>query len=145
RELGSIRLVELAQALVRLPSHTGCPRQEEAVARALAAWLRESGIEVELREVAPGRPNLLASIAGPSPGRHLLLCGHTDTLPLNSGDPGSGLSGALHDGWLRGRGSVDMKGALAAMAAAMAALFRTGALPAGRLTLAAIVDEEMES
>jgi len=136
-------LVALAARLVRIPSHPGVPRQEEAVARALAEYLGRHGLGAELVEVEPGRPNLLCTLAGGGPGRRLLLCGHTDTVPLNAVDPGSGFSGEVRDGRLHGRGAVDMKGALAAMAAALVALRRSGALTAGDVTLAAVVDEEM--
>jgi acetylornithine deacetylase/succinyl-diaminopimelate desuccinylase len=136
-------LVELAARLVRIPSHPGVARQEEAVARALAGYLRGHGLEPELVEVRPGRPNILCTLAGAAPGRTLLLCGHTDTVPLNAGDPGTGFSGAARDGRLEGRGAVDMKGALAAMAAALVALRRAGEPAAGAVTLAAVIDEEM--
>ncbi len=135
--------VALAADLVRIPSHPGLERQEEGVARALALWLEARGLAPRLDEAAPGRPNLLCTVRGPRPGRHLILCGHTDTVPINADGAGHGFSGAVVDGWLRGRGSVDMKGPLAAMAAALVAL--DGALPAGEVTLAAVADEEMES
>ncbi len=88
---------------------------------------------------------MLATLGGAAPGRRLVLCGHTDTVPLNAGDSGVGFAGEVRDGRLHGRGAVDMKGAVAAMAAAMAALAQSGALAAGAVTLAAVVDEEMES
>ena len=135
--------VALAAELVRIPSHPGLERQEEGVARALARWLEARGLAPRLDEVAPGRPNLLCTLRGARPGRRLILCGHTDTVPLNADGAGHGFSGDVVDGWLRGRGSVDMKGPLAAMAAALVAL--DGALPAGEVTLAAVADEEMES
>ncbi|HEX9800043.1 MAG TPA: M20 family metallopeptidase [Thermoanaerobaculia bacterium] len=135
--------VSLAAELVRIPSHPGIDRQEEAVARHLATWLERHGVAVELDEAAPGRPNLLASVAGAGAGRSLLLCGHTDTVPLNADDPGVGFAGELRGGRLFGRGAVDMKGAVAAMAAALVAAREL--LPAGELALAAVVDEEMES
>ncbi len=137
--------IELLAALVRTPSHRGLERQEEGVAAALAEYLAQHGLEPKLYEVAAGRPNLVCSVEGPELGPHLLLCGHTDTVPLNEGDPGVGFSGEVRDGRLLGRGAVDMKGALAAMAAALAGLERTAALSSGRVTFAAVVDEEMES
>jgi len=138
-------LVELACRLVRLPSHPGVERQEEAVARALATWLGERGVESRLVEVTPGRPNLFATLRGPEPGPHLMLCGHTDTVPLNAGDPGVSFRGEVEAGRLVGRGAADMKGAIAAMASALVALRASGSLRRGAVTLAAIVDEEMES
>ena len=136
-------LVELAQELVRAPSHPGLERQEQAAVDVLERYLVARGVAVERTEVAPGRPNLVARVRGRSPGRTLLLCGHTDTVPLNAGAPGVGFSGELRDGRLYGRGAVDMKGPLAAMAAALVAL--RDDLPAGEVVLAAVADEEMES
>src|SRR6185503_11348088 len=116
--LVAARPAELTAELVRIPSHPGVPRQEEAVAEHLAAWLRAHGIAVELVEIAPGRTNLLATVGSrDADAPRLLLCGHTDTVPLNTGDPGHGFSGELRDGQLLGRGAVDMKRPLTAMAA----------------------------
>ncbi len=143
RRIVALDPVALAAELVRIPSHPGLERQEEAVARALESWLEGHGVAAALDAVAPGRPNLLTRIAADNAGRRLLLCGHTDTVPLNASDPGAGFSGELCDGRLWGRGSVDMKGAVAAMATAIVAL--RDLLPAGELALAAVVDEEMES
>jgi acetylornithine deacetylase/succinyl-diaminopimelate desuccinylase len=141
--IGRLDPVALAAELVRLPSHPGVERQEEAVAQRLAEWLADHGVTARLDEAAPGRPNLLADVVGGRSGRRLLLCGHTDTVPLNADQPGVGFSGELRGGRLHGRGSVDMKGAVAAMAVALVAAREL--LPAGELALAALVDEEMES
>lgn len=146
--VGEIRQADpiaLLVNLVRRPSHHGLPRQEEAVVEALRAYLVAAGLEPRVEVVVEGRPNLLCTVTGKRNGKHLLLCGHTDTVPLNEADPGYAFSGTLDDGEVRGRGAVDMKGALAAMAASLVALHRCGGLPAGRLTLAAVIDEEMES
>lgn len=140
---GEIR--ELLQAMVKAPSYPGVPRQEEASAHVLAAFLRRHGLPAELVEVREGRPNLIATLAGEKPGRHLLLCGHLDTVPPNEGVSVDLFSAAVENGRLFGRGSVDMKGALAAMAGALVLLKESGAPAAGRVTLAAVIDEEMES
>lgn len=137
--------LELLVAMVRTPSHPGIPRQEEAVVEVLERWLARRAIASTRDEAAPGRPNLLATVEGPRPGPHLILCGHTDTVPLNENDPGTGLSAEIRDGSLHGRGSADMKGPIAAMAAALVGLRESGALEAGSVTLAAVVDEERES
>jgi acetylornithine deacetylase/succinyl-diaminopimelate desuccinylase family protein len=144
-EIGRAGAIDLLSELIRIPSHRGLERQEECVARALAEYLESNGLEPRLEEVSGGRPNLLCTLDSGRDGRHLLLCGHTDTVPLNEGEEGVGFSGVVRDGWVEGRGSVDMKGALAAMAATLVALHRTGALKSGQVTLAAIIDEEMES
>lgn len=137
--------IDLLIELIRIPSHRGLERQEEGVAKALASYLGSYGLNPTLDEVVEGRPNLKCTLSSGTPGKHLLLCGHTDTVPLNSGEEGVGFSGILRGGRVEGRGSVDMKGALAAMAATLVALHRTELLQAGKVTLAAVVDEEMES
>lgn len=138
-------ILELLRAMVQAPSYPGVPRQEEGTARALEGYFRRHGIRADLVEVREGRPNLIASIEGPKPGRHLLFCGHMDTVAPNEGSPADFFSAKVEDGWMFGRGTVDMKGALAAMAGAMAAIRESGGLKAGRVTLAAVIDEELES
>ena len=138
-------IIELLQTLVRAPSHPAIPRQEEATVRALDAYLRKHGIPGELVEIREGRPNLIATLAGKKPGRHLLFCGHLDTVPPNAGSPVDFFSAHVENGRMFGRGTVDMKGALAAMAGALVEIRESGGLDSGRITLAAVIDEEMES
>jgi len=138
-------ILELLAAMVRAPSHPGIERQEEAAARVLDAFLRRHGVPSELVEVRQGRPNVVAAIGGKRPGRHLLLCGHLDTVPPNAGSSADFFSATVADGRMSGRGTVDMKGALAAMAGALVGIHESGGLDSGRLTLAAVIDEEMES
>lgn len=138
-------VLALASELVKIPSHPGVKRQESAVAGRIAEFLNQRGVETRLIEVREGRPNLLASVDSGRPGPHLVLCGHTDTVPLNRDAPGVGLSGAVVGDALQGRGAADMKGALAAMAGALASLQAGPGLGAGKVTFAAVIDEEMES
>ncbi len=138
-------IIELLQTLVRAPSHPPVPRQEEATVRALEAYLLSHGIPSRLVEISEGRPNLMAAIEGRAPGRHLLFCGHTDTVPPNAGSSADFFSARIENGRMFGRGTVDMKGALAAMAGALVEIHESGGLDAGRVTLAAVIDEELES
>ena len=138
-------IIELLRAMVRAPSYPGLPRQEEASARALAEFLERHSIPATLAEVREGRPNVVATLAGRNPGRHLLLCGHLDTVPPNAEATEDPFAAAVKEGRLFGRGTVDMKSALAAMAGALVDLKESGGLSAGRVTLAAVIDEEMES
>jgi acetylornithine deacetylase/succinyl-diaminopimelate desuccinylase len=142
READPIRLL---RDLVRAPSHPGVARQEEPVARLLAAFLDRRGLEVSLDEVRPGRPNLIARLRGGGSGRALVLCGHTDTVPPNTVMTIDPFAAEIRDGRVYGRGACDMKGALAAMAAALAGLSDSRTRPAGDVLLAAVVDEEMGS
>ncbi len=138
-------IIGLLRDMVRAPSHAGAPRQEEGTARAIEGFCRRHGIAVSLAEVREGRPNVLATIEGRRPGRQLLLCGHTDTVAPNEGSTADFFGARIEAGRMFGRGTVDMKGALAAMAGALAAIQEGGGLEAGRVTLAAVIDEELES
>ena len=53
---------------------------EAAIARRLVEEFEAMGVPVELQEVAPGRPNVVATLEGRAPGRSLMLCGHIDTV-----------------------------------------------------------------
>ena len=146
-EITEREVVDLTAELVRIPSvfRPGEPEaNERAVARTVEAWLRREGFSVEVQDVAPGRPNIVGWLDGASPGPTLCLEGHTDV--VTEGDPAawrhSPWSGLIQDGRLYGRGSADMKGGLAAAMVAAAATRRAGVPLAGRLMVAALVDEE---
>jgi len=143
--MGTKNIVELLVNLVRARSYPGVPRQEEAVARELNSFLAAAGIHPRVIEIREGRPNLIACVDSGRPGPHLLFCGHTDTVPPNSGSPDDLFAAREMGGRLFGRGAADMKGALAAMAGALVALSRPNILAAGKVSLAAVIDEEMES
>jgi succinyl-diaminopimelate desuccinylase len=140
-------LIELTRDLIRIPSvvRPGDPASTEAaVARHVEHWLVKQGFEVEVLEVAPGRPNVLAWLGEKKGGRSLLLEGHTDV--VTEGDPAEWthppFAADLVDGRIYGRGAADMKSGLAAAMVAAAAIKRSGALLGGRLVVGALVDEE---
>jgi succinyl-diaminopimelate desuccinylase len=138
-------IIELLKKLIKARSHPGIDRQEEAVVHELNAYLKSKSIEPIVKEVREGRPNLLATMAGSQPGPHLILCGHTDTVPANIQSEIDPFIPVEKDGRLYGRGTADMKGAIAAMAGAIVGLKKSGELTCGKVTLAAVIDEEMES
>ena len=53
---------------------------EAAIARRLVQEFAAMGVPAEVQEVAPGRPNVVATLEGRAPGRSLMLCGHVDTV-----------------------------------------------------------------
>ena len=116
---------------------------EAAVAERIATTLRAAGLDVQVTEVATGRPNVVAVLEGRASGRALMLCGHMDTVGVEGMtapfDP------VVRDGRLYGRGAQDMKGGLAAMIDAAARLAANGGLETGRLVVAAVADEEHAS
>ncbi len=138
-------LVAFTQALVRVPSVYDPARglDERPAAELVAEQMRAFGWAPELDEVAPGRPNVIATIEGDGPGRTLMFEGHTDV--VTEGDPATWsfdpFGGELRDGRILGRGAADMKAGVAAMLFATDALVRSGTFP-GRIVLAALVDEE---
>lgn len=116
---------------------------EAAAAGRVAAALRAAGIDVEVTEAAPGRPNVIGVVEGRSAGRALMLCGHTDTVGVEG--MAAPFDPVVRDGRVHGRGSQDMKGGVAAMVDAAIAVARAGGLPRGRLVVAAVADEEHAS
>ncbi len=135
------RVVRLTRELVRIPS-VNPPGEEAAVASYLADYLRDAGLTVEVTEVLPGRPNVLATLDLGDGGTTLLLNGHTDVVVPGEGWDGDPFSGEVRDGKLFGRGSADMKGPLAAMIEATLAVGRSGVLRRGKVVLAAVMGEE---
>ena len=116
---------------------------EGALADRVAAALRAAGIDVEVTEVAHGRPNVVGVIEGRAPGRTLMLCGHMDTVGVEG--MAAPFDPIARGGRLYGRGSQDMKSGLAALIDAATAMARRGGLAAGRLIAATVVDEEHAS
>ena len=115
---------------------------EAEIARIVAERMRRSGLTVEIAEDTPGRPSVVGTLDGAAPGRCLMLCGHLDTVGVEGMHaPWTPIE---RDGRLYGRGAQDMKGGLAAILGAAGSLARSG-LPAGRLVVAAVADEEHSS
>ncbi|MBE2184738.1 MAG: ArgE/DapE family deacylase [Anaerolineae bacterium] len=115
----------------------------------ISAWLLELcrdelGLEVRMFEAAPDRHNVVAYWRGNGSGKSLLLTGHTDTVGIENmtGDP---FDGRVEGNRLYGRGSYDMKGGLAAVLGAVAALKADGYQPAGDVILGFVCDEEYAS
>jgi len=120
----------------------GAPGEADA-AHAVAADLRSFGLDVTVREVQPGRPNVVGVLEGRREGRTLMFCGHLDTVGVAGMD--APFTPVERHGRLYGRGAQDMKGGVAAMMAAARALAEGGGLETGRLIVAAVVDEEHSS
>lgn len=132
----------LARALVATPSVNPAldpaGAGEAEVAGLAAGWLRSWGFAVELVESAPGRPSVLARLER-GEGRSLILNGHLDTVGVEGMviDP---FDPVVRDGRLRGRGSADMKGGVAAALAAARGAADEGFT--GTLIVALTADEE---
>ena len=151
-----------AAALVEVPSVTG---DERAALGRLAELAQALGLRADLHEhdlaalrAHPDHPGEEAPrealwgltvtapardpVRNPSPPVRLAVCGHVDVVPEGTVPWRHGpWSGALEDGWLHGRGSVDMKGALVAALHALAEVARAGGA-ASEIVLVAVASEE---
>ncbi len=135
--MDSDRLISFAQALVRRPS-LSC--QEEEVAERAEEEMRFLGFDDVTRD-AYG--SAIGVINGAEPGPTLLFDAHTDTVDVTGGVPWGKdpFSGEVADGYLFGRGSADMKGALAAIVHAAGCVDRTQIR--GRIVVSASPMEEV--
>ena len=129
-------LLTFAQELVRIQSYSG---QEEAVARAIAAKMEALGYD----EVHIDRCGSVLGRIGSGPVS-LLFESHIDTVMVNDADQWKKppFSGEIADGFLWGRGSTDMKAALAASVYAPALVKSRGALDGKTIYVSCSVFEE---
>ncbi|MGC5020056.1 M20/M25/M40 family metallo-hydrolase [Micromonospora sp. DT47] len=144
-------VVDLCRDLLRIDTtNTGdnaTSAGERKAAEYVAEKLAEVGVESQLLESAPGRANVIARIPGTDPGRDALLVhGHLDVVPADvdewSVHP---FSGEIRDGYLWGRGAIDMKDFDAMVLAVVRHWQRTGVRPPRDIVLAYTADEEAGS
>src|SRR4051794_27648305 len=114
--------------LVAIPSPTGA---SEAVAERYAAMLADLGLEVSIDHHFAGGPNVVGRWRGAGPGPTLSFVGHLDTIHAAHAAPRR-TADAVH-----GRGADDMKGSMAAIVEALAALRASGTRLQGTLVVAA--------
>jgi acetylornithine deacetylase/succinyl-diaminopimelate desuccinylase-like protein len=135
---------ELLAGLIRFNT-VNPPGNERPAQEYLAGHLERAGFECELLGAEEGRPNLVARLRGHDPdGPTLCYLGHVDTVLADPTDwTRDPWSGEIADGYLWGRGALDMKSQVAAEIAAAASLASSGWRPArGELLIVAVVDEE---
>lgn len=128
---------------------TNPPGNELAGARYLQAVLAKEGIEARIldtAELGPGRANLYARIPGNGSRKAIALVHHMDVVPADprywSVDP---FSGAVRDGYVWGRGALDMRGQGIVQLMAMLALKRSGVPLTRDVVFIANADEELGS
>ncbi len=136
-------VVDLLADLIRIntsnPTHP-----ERPAAEWVAEKLDEVGIEPQIIEAAPGRASTIARVAGTDSGRPpLLIHGHLDVVPADAAewsvDP---FAGEQRDGYVWGRGAIDMKDMDAMTLALVRDWARTGHPPPRDIVLAFVSDEE---
>lgn len=131
------QLIQFTQDIVRIPGLSG---QEEAVAKRVESEMRRLAFD---RVWIDGNGSLVGIIEGAHDGKTILLDAHTDTVGISPGVPWQHepFSAQIDDDKLFGRGTADMKGALAAMVHAAASLDRSRM--AGRAVVTASTLEEV--
>jgi acetylornithine deacetylase/succinyl-diaminopimelate desuccinylase-like protein len=131
------------QALLRLET-VNPPGAELLAAEYLAGVLRAEGLDPLVLESAPGRGNVIARLPGSGEAAPLLLYGHTDVVPAEpahwSHPP---FGGEVHDGFVWGRGALDMKGSVAQQLMVFLLLKRQGVPLRRDVIFAATADEEV--
>jgi acetylornithine deacetylase/succinyl-diaminopimelate desuccinylase-like protein len=134
-------VVELTRDLIRLDT-TNPPGQEHIAVDLVERVLDEAGISSARYENARGRPNLVARLKGRGNAPPFLLQGHVDVVTtVNQEWKHRPFDGEIVDGYLWGRGALDMKGGVAMMVNALLQAQARGGAP-GDLVLAALADEE---
>jgi acetylornithine deacetylase/succinyl-diaminopimelate desuccinylase-like protein len=136
-------VVDLLRRLIRVDT-TNPPGNETAAAELLRDYLEAAGVACELYAKVPERANLVARIPGRGGGPSLALLSHTDVVLADAREWQRAPFGAdLVDGEVWGRGTLDMKGEVAASAVALATLAREGWRGEGDLIFIAAADEEV--
>jgi succinyl-diaminopimelate desuccinylase len=136
-------LIRLTQELIRIPSPNP-PGNEKGCAEYIYKTLTGWGVETDMIfEPYPHRPQVVARVDGRETGRTLILNGHMDVVPEGSrtrweDDP---YGGAVKGGRIYGRGSSDMKGALAVMMVLAKVLHEKG-VPQGKVIFQFVIGEE---
>ncbi len=136
-----LTVTDLLQKLIRFDT-TNPPGNERACIEFVQTLLEEAGCETKLYAKDPARPNLVSRLTGGN-APPLLLQGHVDVV-TTAGQPWSRppFSGTLVDGYVWGRGALDMKGGVAMLVSAFLRAQREGVRLPGDVVLVVLADEE---
>ncbi|MEM6933230.1 MAG: M20/M25/M40 family metallo-hydrolase [Pseudomonadota bacterium] len=140
------RMVDFFQGFVQAASPNPPGDTTEAV-RFITDFLDGEGAPYRLVDPEPTMANVLGTIEGSEPGRHLVLNGHIDVFPVGEIPEDEGWTtdpwgGEIRDGKLHGRGSSDMKAGTTASIWTYVILNRFRDRLKGKLTLTCVSDEE---
>ncbi len=138
------RPVELLQQLLRFDTSNPPGGERECIAW-IASLLQGLGCEVRILARDPERPNLIARLPGRGQSAPLLLQGHVDVVAARGEWQHAPFAGELADGYVWGRGALDMKGGVAMMLAAFMRALARGDRPPGDVILCLMADEEAGS
>lgn len=130
---------KVLEEMIRIPSVV---KEEKDLAEYLREKLDRLGLETELQEVEPGRPNVYARLRGAKEGKRLNLCGHTDTVPVVDGWDTDPFKPVRKGNRLHGLGSNDMKAGIACALNTIRAFVESGYRFDGELSFSGVIDEE---
>ncbi len=138
------RPAELLAALLRFDT-SNPPGGERECIEWISGLLEELGCEVRIVAADPQRPNLIARLPGEGGSPPLLLQGHVDVVAARGQWTHPPFGGETHDGFIWGRGALDMKGGVAMLLAAFMRAKAAGRRPPGDVILCLMADEEAGS
>ncbi|RIK33222.1 MAG: peptidase M20, partial [Chloroflexi bacterium] len=139
------RPVDILRDLVRFDT-TNPPGDEAACIGYVRDLLEGAGLATTILAKTPSRPNLIARLPGRGDAPPLLWQGHVDVVTTaNQSWTHDPFGAELIDGMVWGRGTLDMKGGVAMMLAALLRAHTQGLRPAGDIILAVMADEEAAS
>ncbi len=132
----------LLQRLIQFDT-TNPPGQERDIIAFIQGLLQDAGIPTQILAKDPARPNLIARVPGRGEAPPLLLYGHVDVVTTAGQDwTYPPFEGRIVDGYVWGRGALDMKGGVAMMLAAVLRAQAEGYTPRGDILLVLLSDEE---
>jgi acetylornithine deacetylase len=134
-------LAEMVRIDSTNPGLAGGPG-EAAFAAYLTRQMDALGMEVDVWDVLPGRPNVVGRLPGSGAGRSLMLLGHLDVVGPWGPDA---FEPVVRDGRMYGRGAADMKCGFVSALLAVEQLIAAGEPLVGDLLIAGVIDEEWES
>jgi acetylornithine deacetylase/succinyl-diaminopimelate desuccinylase-like protein len=136
------RPVELLRTLIRFDTSNPPGNERECIAY-IERLLRDAGLETTTRARDPQRPNLVSRLPGRGDAPPLLLYGHVDVVTTeNQQWRHPPFEAVLEDGYVWGRGALDMKGGMAMLISALLRAKAAGVVPAGDVVFCALSDEE---
>lgn len=137
--------VEILQNLIRFDT-TNPPGNEEECIKYLNNILTDAGFETKILAKDTNRPNLITRLTGQGKTNPILLYGHVDVVTTENQEwKYPPFEGKIAEGYLWGRGTLDMKGGVAMMISALLRAKAENLTPAGDIVLAIVCDEEQGS
>jgi acetylornithine deacetylase/succinyl-diaminopimelate desuccinylase-like protein len=133
----------LLAELIRIDT-SNPPGNEEGAVNYLEAILKKEGMSSHIEMPEPRRANIISRIKGKKPGKPVVLLGHLDVVPAH--DEGwiePPFSGAIRDGFIYGRGAIDMKSQVIGHLISFVKLQRSGVVPERDIIFLATADEEV--